>query len=281
MTHPLVTTAWLADNLANPNVVLLNASMSKVIGREPIVYDQPLFIPGTRIFDLERDFCAVNSNLVHGFPTEEQFTHKAQKLGINADTLVILYDNQGVYSSPRAWWMFQAMGHKNTFVLDGGLPKWLAESRGVVATVSAEPDTGGNILAAFQSAMVCDSSYLVKERQAGQVTVVDARSPERFYGTAPEPREGVRSGHIPGSKNLPFALVLDDHSFKNAEQLVALFARTLPSGAHQAVFSCGSGVTACILLLASVIVGYKNTVLYDGSWADWGSNPALPVTTSE
>jgi len=281
MAHPLVTTDWLAGNLNHENLIVLDASMNNVIGKEPIVYDQPLFIPGARKLDLERDFCNLSTTMVHAFPTQEQFTREARKLGVKSDSMVVIYDNQGIYSAPRAWWLFQAMGHENTFVLDGGLPKWLAESKKVVASVAAEPAQPGNISGAFHPDMVCDSSYLKEKHAAGQVTVVDARSAARFYGTAPEPREGVRSGHIPGSKNLPFALVLDDHSFKNAEQLVALFARTLPSGAHQAVFSCGSGVTACILLLASVIAGCKNTVLYDGSWADWGSNPALPVTTSE
>ncbi len=253
--------------------------MRNVIGREPIAYDQPVFIPGARKLDLERDFCDLNSTMVHACPTEEQFTSEARKLGINADSLVVIYDNQGVYSAPRAWWIFQAMGHENAFVLDGGLPKWLAEGREVVDRVAAEPAKPGNIIGIFQPNRICDSSYLVEAQNAAQVTVVDARSAERFAGTAPEPREGVRSGHIPGSKNLPFALVLDEHTFKSAEQLNAIFAQTLPPDNQQTAFSCGSGVTACILLLASVIAGYENNVLYDGSWTDWGSNASLPVAT--
>ncbi|MBQ0746810.1 MAG: sulfurtransferase [Marinobacter sp.] len=280
MNFPLVTTDWLADNLSRKNLVLLDASMVNVIGREPIVYDLPVFIPGARKFDLEGNFCDLNATMVHAFPGEEQFTREARKLGINADSLVVVYDNQGVYSAPRAWWMFQSMGHENTFVLDGGLPKWLAEERETASSVAQESAKSGNIRATFHSGKVCDSSYVLKALEAGQATAVDARSAERFYGMAPEPREGVRSGHIPGSQNLPFAQVLDEHSFKSVEQLKAVFASTLPSDSEQAVFSCGSGITACIILMAAVIAGYEHNVLYDGSWADWGSNPSLPVATS-
>lgn len=280
MTHPLVTTNWLAGNLNRKGLILLDASMSTVIGREPIVYEQPVFIPGARKFDLERKFCDLNSTMVHAFPTEEQFTWEARKLGVNADSLIVLYDNQGVYSAPRAWWMFQAMGHQNTFVLNGGLPKWLAENRETVSTPEQEAGEPGNIRGVLRAGTVCDSSYLMKELETGRVTVVDARSPQRFSGTRPEPREGVRCGHIPGSRNLPFAQVLDEHSFKSAEQLKEIVARILPSDSQQAVFSCGSGITACIILMAAVIAGYDTNVLYDGSWTDWGSNPSLPVATS-
>lgn len=280
MNYPLVTTDWLADNLANKNLVLLDASMSKVIGKEPLVYDEPVFIPTARKFDLERDFCDLNAPMVHAFPAQEQFTGEARKLGINADSIVVIYDNQGVYSAPRAWWIFQAMGHENTFVLDGGLPKWLAENRETVSDL-AKPSESGNIRGVLQPGRVCDSSYLLKELGAERTSAVDARSPERFNGAAPEPREGVRSGHVPGSKNLPFSEVLDDHSFKSAEQLKAVFSGFLPHENQQVVFSCGSGITACIILMAAVIAGHENTVLYDGSWADWGSNPSLPVATSD
>lgn|SRR5680860_1041999 len=280
MNFPLVTTDWLAENLTRKNLVLLDASMARVIGREPIVYDEPVFIPGARKCDLEADFCDLDSPMVHAFPTEEQFTREAQKLGINADSIVIIYDNQGVYSSPRAWWMFQSMGHENTFVLDGGLPKWLVEQRKTVSSLAKESAQSGNIRGMLHPGTVCDSSYLVRELEADQVTIVDARSSERFFGTAPEPREGVRSGHIPGSRNLPFPQVLDEHTFKSAEQLKVVFAPTLPAVSEQTVFSCGSGITACIILMAAVIAGHKNNVLYDGSWAEWGSNPSLPVATS-
>lgn len=280
MKYPLVTTDWLASNLNKANLVLLDASMSKVIGREPITYNPRVYIPHSRVLDLEGDFCDLTSPMVHALPTEDQFTREARKLGINTDSLVVIYDNQGVYSAPRAWLMFQAMGHENTYVLDGGLPEWLAEYRETTTQVAQRPDQQGNIQGVFQSGMVCDSSYLLKETKAGHVTTIDARSTERFSGAAPEPREGVRRGHIPGSRNLPFSLVLNEHTFKSAEQLKAIFARTMPANSQQNVYTCGSGITACIILMAAIIAGYENNVLYDGSWADWGSNPSLPVATT-
>lgn len=279
MNFPLITADWLLENLDTDNLVILDASMSKVVGKEPIVYDRPMFIPGARKFDLEQAFCDPDPGKVHGFPTEEQFTSEARKLGIHAGSTVIIYDNQGIYSAPRAWWIFQAMGHEKAFVLDGGLPEWLAGGKPVLSDPAPDAVEPGDIRGRLRSGAACDSGYLLTQLEAKLVTAVDARSPARFNGTAPEPREGVRSGHIPGSLNLPFAQVLDEHRFKDADALNAVFAEILPSHSQQAVFSCGSGITACIILMAAVIAGHENTVLYDGSWADWGSNHSLPVAT--
>lgn len=281
MNSPLVTTQWLADNLTRPDLVLLDASMVKVIGREPVEYDQPVFIPGARPFDLEQAFCDLSSSMVHAFPSQEQFTSAARKLGINTDSLLVIYDNQGIYSAPRAWWMLQSMGHERAFVLDGGLPKWLAEGRETASSPAQATAEQGSIRGEFAADKVCDSGHVLASLESDLITLVDARSAERFNGRAPEPRAGVRSGHIPGSQNLPFAQVLDGPVFKRKEELQAIFADILPPGSKQILFSCGSGVTACILLMAAVIAGHRNTVLYDGSWADWGSQPSLPVATSE
>lgn len=277
MKFPLVSTDWLEAKLDSENIVILDASMSTVIGREPIVYASDVFIPNTRTLDLEQAFCDSRSAQTHAFPTEAQFTAQAQRLGINSDTTVIVYDNQGIYSAPRAWWIFQTMGLKNSYVLDGGLPKWLAEGRQTTSVPAQATIDLGDIQADYQSTMVCDSSYVLDNTAAAQVAIVDARSEERFYGLAPEPRQGVRSGHIPGSLNLPFTRVLNQHSFKDAQQLKTLFSQVIDIEARQLVFSCGSGVTACILILAAVIAGYEKNVLYDGSWSDWGSDNSLPV----
>lgn len=277
VTFPLVTTDWLHANLNMEHLVLIDVSMSNVVGKKPITYEAQVFIPGSRRLDLEKALCDLNSGQVHAFPTEEQFTLEARRLGINSDSIVVFYDNQGIYSAPRAWWIFQAMGFKNAFVLDGGLPQWLSEKREVVPMLSGEVSEPGNIKGEFQSGLVCDSSYIIENMASGLLTVLDARSEERFCGLVPEPRAGVRSGHIPNSLNLPFSKVLDGHRFKSPEQLAAIFSDLLGSNACQLVFSCGSGITACIILLSSVIAGYDNVVLYDGSWSDWGSNVALPI----
>ncbi|UXI03042.1 sulfurtransferase [Photobacterium sp. TY1-4] len=277
MEFPLVTTHWLAEHLYLENLVILDASMGKVVGKQPIVYDQPIYIPKSQRLDLETTFCDLASDQIHAFPTVQQFTSAAQALGINADSLVVIYDNQGVYSSPRAWCIFQAMGFGNVFVLDGGLPQWLAESRDTVSTLAPETKHFGNIEGEALPGRICDSPYILERLDRDQITVLDARSQDRFLGQVPEPRAGVRSGHIPGALNLPFTEVLDGHGLKSPAQLTQIFDRLLVSHPNQLIFSCGSGITACIVLLAAVIAGYKDIVLYDGSWSDWGSHPSLPI----
>ncbi|MEJ2765350.1 sulfurtransferase [Photobacterium sp. MCCC 1A19761] len=277
MEFPLVTTHWLAEHLHLENLVILDASMGKVVGKQPIVYDQPIFIPKSQRLDLETTFCDLASDQIHAFPTVQQFTSAAQSLGINADSLVVIYDNQGVYSSPRVWWIFQAMGFGNAFVLDGGLPQWLAENRDTVSTVAPETKHFGNIEGEALPGRICDSQYILERLDREQITVLDVRAQDRFLGRAPEPRAGVRSGHIPGALNLPFTEVLDGHGLKSPAQLTQIFDRLLVNQPNQLIFSCGSGITACVVLLAAVIAGYQNTVLYDGSWSDWGSQPSLPI----
>ncbi len=277
MQSPLVTTRWLDANLNLENLVLVDVSMSKVVGKTPIEYDAPVYLPNSKRLDLEGTLCNLASPQVHAFPTESQFTRAARAIGINRDSMVVLYDNQGIYAAPRAWWIFQAMGFGNAFVLDGGLPKWLSEGRRVAPTLSGADAAPGNVHGQFQPQLVCDASYLSDHLHGGSITVLDARSRERFLGLAPEPRAGVRSGHIPGSLNLPFTEVLDGHCYKSPEQLAAVFAGILDDRNTRLVFSCGSGITACITLLAAIIAGYNDTVLYDGSWSDWGSDMALPV----
>ena len=281
MASPLVTPEWLQENLDNERLVLIDASMAKVVGKEPIVYDQPVWIPGSRQIDLEGTLCDTESSQLHAFPTEEQFTKESRRLGITAESLVVLYDNQGIYSAPRAWWILRSMGLEAVFVLDGGLPQWLAEERETVSAPVQAAASSGSMAGCLAHDRVRDSAYVLRHLEDELVSVIDARSRARFLAEAPEPRPGVRGGHIPNSLNLPFTEVLDGYRFKPTGELKATFEKLVPDlqpgNGHQLVFSCGSGITACIILLAAELAGYDQLSLYDGSWADWGSDESLPV----
>jgi len=283
MEYPLVSTQWLEAHLTDPHLVLLDASMETVIGKEPLVYDEPICIPRSRRFDLENVFCDNTSTQIHALPTFEQFSQGIAQLGIEADSVIVIYDNQGIYSSPRAWWTFKVMGFNRVYVLDGGLPQWIEEDRITSSRYQAEGvdygptdvDTLVDVLQ-YHPERVMDAEAVLSRIEDAETAIVDARGAPRFLGQVSEPRPGVRSGHIPRSVNLPFAQVLDGNKIKTASELEAIY-QGLAADKPARIFSCGSGITACILILASVAAGHTHPILYDGSWADWGSRTDLPI----
>ncbi len=270
---PLVSVDWLARHLDHPDLVVLDAHMqppSAAVGTGPVQQ-----IPGARRFDFDGRIKAPDTDLPHMLPSPELFSDEVQGLGINAHSLIVVYDRIGIFSAPRAWWMFRAMGHTQVAVLDGGLPAWQA------AAQPLEPETAyagprGDFVARLQPGLFCDADRVASELSSGRRPVLDARSAPRFAGLEPEPRAGLRSGHMPGALNLPFGQLQRDGKMKPAAELQAEFARLL--GEQQApIFSCGSGVTACILALGAELAGYQGLTVYDGSWSEWGGDLTRPV----
>jgi thiosulfate/3-mercaptopyruvate sulfurtransferase len=270
-----VSTDWLSSQLTNPQLVILDASLPKPKAKPE---DNPLNglqIPGARFFDIEHHFSDTSSPLPHTMVSEDRFNEEAQRLGINNDSIIVIYDNLGVYASPRAWWMFRSMGHQQVFVLDGGLPKWHHEGR-PIEKITDQLCITGNFKGTFNPSFFSNSDDVLAAMEDDRQRILDARSAGRFKGTEPEPRAGLRGGHIPNSLNLPFPEVLDGDSLKPKEDLRALFNKM--NITNQAlVFSCGSGLTACIIALAAHEAGFKDLSVYDGSWSEWGQENGLPV----
>ncbi|GIB48243.1 thiosulfate sulfurtransferase SseA, putative [Vibrio cholerae] len=209
-------------------------------------------------------------------PSEERFNTLARELGINQDSFIVVYDNSGTFASPRAWWMFKAMGHHKVYILNGGLTEWKAQGYNVTQNYR-EPTTKGNFDGKLNPQAFVDASYVLKQIDNPHSQTIDARGFARFFGEVPEPRPGVRSGHIPGSSCLPFAELITGHKLKEQAELRPLLTHMLPETAQEYLFSCGSGVTACIVLLAAYVCGYQNLSVYDGSWTEWGQRQDLPI----
>ena len=279
ITSPLVSVQWLADHLDAENLVILDASMKPVV---PVdnndSQEESSCIRGARRFDFDNDIRDKNTDLPHMMPSAEFFTGEMQKLGINKDSAIVVYDDVGVYSSPRAWWMFRAMGHAQVAVLDGGLPAWKKAGYPCEAQAANTGPHRGNFVGKLQADFFCDSAQVLEALSDPSFAVLDARSEGRFKGLEPEPRVGLRSGHMPNALNLPFANTVQDGFMLPATKLNSVFSK-LVNIEQKLIFSCGSGVTACFTALAAELAGYSNITVYDGSWSEWGLPGNLPVTT--
>lgn len=278
MMTPVVTVEWLYEQLHEPNLVILDASQS-VYKAGGTTSQENIQIVGARHFNLKNDFSDQNASFPNTFPSAKQFEDSAQKLGINQESSIVVYDNVGIYTSPRVWWMFHVMGHKQVSVLNGGLPEWI--KAGFPTEQRVESDFPiGNYVASPDLIVVKSIEDIVKNIDSKRSILIDARSKGRFDGTAPEPREGLPSGHIPNSTNLPFGELLEDGKFKNTEELTRIFNR-LDLGNEDLIFSCGSGVTACIDLLAAELVLDNKKSVYDGSWTEWAQSNKPIAKTSQ
>ncbi|MEL7532228.1 MAG: sulfurtransferase [Bacteroidota bacterium] len=273
--NPLISPRWLKDQLTDPNLIILDATIPKAGGKH--VGDlRQIQIPGTRFFDLKGAFMDQSSPLPNTIPNGEAFSEACQKLGINREDTLVIYDKWGIYSSPRAWWLLRQMGHPNVKVLDGGLPAWIAAGFATEAASTGQYERG-NFVADFDASALRTADDMLANIKEAQAKVLDARSYGRFKATAPEPRADLIGGHIPGSQSLAFTEVLQDGKYLPKEELAAVFAK-LDLGDAPLIFSCGSGITACIILLAAERVLTNETALYDGSWSEWGlPDKGLPI----
>jgi thiosulfate/3-mercaptopyruvate sulfurtransferase len=279
--HPeaLVSTDWLAAHVDDADLRLLDGSF-KLPGVTPTAADdyRTRHIRGAMFFDIDA-IADHDSPLPHMLPGATEFGTAMSQLGVGADDRVVIYDSAGIVSATRAWWMLRIFGHDRIAVLDGGLPKWLAEGRPVTDTVEAPGRRAFRVK--FRPELVRKKVQLLANLESKAEQVLDARTVERFEGKAAEPWPGRRSGRIPGSLNLPYSLLSNaaDKTMASREELERRFAAAGVVGGKPVVTSCGSGVTACILAFGLYLTGRDDVAVYDGSWAEWGLPGDTPVTT--
>ena len=273
---PLISAEQLSARLNDPDLVILDASyFMPAMQRDGVAEWKEQRIANAQHFDFDTKICDPDAEYPHTMPSPELFSEAVQALGVNQDSQIVVYDSLGLFASPRVWWMFRAMGHEQVTILNGGLPAWLAAGFSLTKTAPEKPACG-NFVANYQAGLFCDAETVLMALQDNSSKVLDARGAGRFSGQEAEPREGLRSGHMPGAKNLPFTDLLDNGYMRPTEELKARFSE-LANSDQQLIFSCGSGVTACHLALAATLSGYPNPSVFDGSWSEWGARPELPI----
>ncbi len=275
MRDPLISTEELAGLLKEPDLRLVDASWF-MDGRDARAAWRETHIPGAVFFDIDA-ISDTTSILPHMLPTPEAFARAVSDLGVADTDHVVVYDQQGLFSAARVWWTFRVMGALKVQVLDGGLPKWVAERRPVES--GSSPVSGAVFQARYRPSLVRDYEQIGRELGASD-QVLDARPGARFRGEAPEPRQGLKSGHMPGARSLPFGEVLNpDGTMKSTAGLSAAFAAAGIDTSRPVTATCGSGVTAAILALALARLGQETGAVYDGAWAEWGSRSDAEIAT--
>jgi thiosulfate/3-mercaptopyruvate sulfurtransferase len=275
--RPLVTTEWLAGELGKPDLVVFDAT--KYLPNEPKDGKAEFLrahIPGARYFDIDQ-IADPDTELPHMVPTPGRFAKLMSQLGVGNTSRIVFYDQKGLASAARGWWLMGLFGHDDAAVLDGGLPKWLSESRPIGDGEPAAP-TAADFRPDYRAGQLRGIGDLLRNVLTRNEQVLDARAAGRFTGAVPEPRAGMRSGHIPGSISLPYTELLHaDGTFRPAGEVRGRFEAAGVDGSRPLVTSCGSGVTACILTLGLRVAGFPEGAVYDGSWTEWGGRSDTPI----
>lgn len=273
---PFVSVDWLFKNLNNQHLIILDATIPKVTAKKEVISsDEKQQIKGAIFIDIQKTFSDENAPYPNTILSPKEFELKAQNLGINKDSSIVVYDDLGIYSSPRVWWMFQLMGFTNIAVLNGGFPEWISKKY-PIENPKIHQTKKGNFTANNQSEKIKFTQDVLSSIENKKVLIADARSKGRFLATEPEPRNDVKGGRIPNSINLPYSEIVVDNQFKSIEDLEVLFNKINPDN-KSIIFSCGSGITAAVLAIGAEIAGVKNHSIYDGSWTEWGSTAGLPI----
>ena len=275
----LVSTEWLADHLEAPDIRIVDGSFYlPAQKRNPRAEYENQHIPGTVFFDID-EIADTTSSLPHMLPSPEKFSARVRKLGLGDGNKIVIYDTTPMTGAARVWWMFRAMGHKDVAILDGGLPKWMAEGR----PVTDDPPLPRNrhFTARLDNTLVRSLDDVKELIQSKREQIVDARAAARFRGEAPEPRAGLRGGHMPGAFNLPYNDLIDPKTgtMLSSEQIAHRIAGSGIDPAKKVTASCGSGVTACVVALGLYLIGAPHAAVYDGSWTEWGGRDDTPIVT--
>ena len=275
---PLVSTEWLADHLDAPDVRVVDASwFLPGEDRDAKAEHRLAHIPGAVFFDID-DISDDSSDLPHMLPSAVKFASRVRKLGLGDGARIVVYDAKGIFSAPRVWWTFRAMGHEDVVVLDGGLPKWIAEGRRIEDGVN--PPRDRHFTPRLNSDLVRDVRQVKRALETGREQLVDARPAGRFTGESPEPRPELRGGHMPGARSVPASsLIAPDGTMKAAPELARIFEEAGVDINKPIAATCGSGITASTIALALARLSKTRTAVYDGSWAEWGSRDDTEVVT--